>query len=158
MASAKNWGLTLCNVITSSANKTTEHKVKMNRQQRACADQALLLTMCPQAAHSTSLSLKLLTCKKWEEKGDQLADTISTDYQEGLFLENICERKPSAAFKAEEVHLSASHSSIPRGQGHWQGLSPGALPSWAGGPETNSTGCWQVVRTGLMPCPLTLLS
>lgn len=29
VAFAKNWGLTLRNVITSSANKTTEHKVKM---------------------------------------------------------------------------------------------------------------------------------
>ena len=69
VAFAKNWELTLCNVITSSANKTTEHKVKMNRQQRACADQALSLTMCPQAAHSTSLSLKLLTCKNGRKRG-----------------------------------------------------------------------------------------
>ena len=73
------------------------------------------------------------------------------------FLENTCEYKLSGAFKMEEVHLWEPLTGASPGLGPQVGAepSPGAPQSWtggsskrsgqAGGPETNTTGCWQVV-------------
>lgn len=63
-----------------------EHKVKMNRQQRACADQAPSLTTCPQAAHSTSLSLKLLTCKNGRKGGNNWPILFRPITRKGCFF------------------------------------------------------------------------
>lgn len=83
---AKNWGLTLCNVIPSSANKTTRTEGKDEQAAEGMCRPGSFADHMPQAAHSTSLSRKLLTCYNGRKGGNNRPILFQSITRKGCFF------------------------------------------------------------------------